>query len=199
MMLDFIGLWIYLIGNFIVRIYWRGWKIYTKKKFISCGKNVYLGKNSVFTANHIEIGDDVYIGERASFICAVSKIHIGNGVMFGPNVTIRGGNHRIDMVGKRMIDITEQEKRKDDDLDVWIEDDVWIGCNCTILKGVRIGTGSVVGAGSVVVKDIPPYSIYTGIPAKKIRKRFSEEQLVLHQKLVSNVKDGKNEKHIAFM
>lgn len=73
MMLDFIGLWIYLIGNFIVRIYWRGWKIYTKKKFISCGKNVYLGKNSVFTANHIEIGDDVYIGESKLYLCGVKN------------------------------------------------------------------------------------------------------------------------------
>lgn len=70
--------------------------------------------------------------------------------MFGPNVTIRGGDHRIDVIGRNMVDIKEYEKLPENDKDVFIDGDVWIGCNVTILKGVHIGRRSVVGAGSVV-------------------------------------------------
>ena len=58
-----------------------------------------------------------------------------------------------------------------------IEDDVWIGCNATILQGVKIGTGAIVAAGAVVTKDVPPYAIVGGVPAKIIKYRFTEEQI----------------------
>ena len=67
---------------------------------------------------------------------------------------------------------------------VVIEDDCWIGSNATILKGVRIGRGSVIGAGAIVSKDIPPYSIYTGVPEVKIRRRFTDAQIEQHEKLL---------------
>lgn len=70
--------------------------------------------------------------------------------MFGPNVTIRGGDHRIDVIGRNTVDIKEYEKLPENDKDVFVDDDVWIGCNVTILNGVHIGRRSVVGAGSVV-------------------------------------------------
>ena len=60
------------------------------------------------------------------------------------------------------------------DQPVVIEDDVWVGANVTILKGVTIGHGSVVAAGAVVTKSCPPYSIIGGVPAKVLRKRFEE-------------------------
>jgi acetyltransferase-like isoleucine patch superfamily enzyme len=56
-----------------------------------------------------------------------------------------------------------------------IEDGVWLGCGVTVLRGLRIGKGSVIGAGSVITNDIPPYSIAVGIPAKVIRKRGEEK------------------------
>ena len=61
--------------------------------------------------------------------------------------------------------------------DIIIENDVWIGANSTIMSGVRIGNGCVVGAGSTVTKDIPPYSIVAGNPAKIVKKRFTEDQI----------------------
>lgn len=84
--------------------------------------------------------------------------------MFGPNVTIRGGVHRIDIIGRNMVGVKESEKMPENDKDVFIDDDVWIGCNVTILKGVHIGRGAVIGAGSIVVKDVPPYTIHVGRP-----------------------------------
>jgi acetyltransferase-like isoleucine patch superfamily enzyme len=59
-----------------------------------------------------------------------------------------------------------------------IQNDVWIGAKSTIMSGVKISNGSVVGAGSVVTKDVPPYAIVAGNPAKVVKYRFTEEQMV---------------------
>lgn len=100
------------------------------------------------------------------------------------------GNHRIDIPGKYMSEVTDAMKRLEDDQDVVIEDDVWIGCNAIILKGVTIGTGAVIAAGAVVTKDVAPYSIVGGNPAKLIRKRFSAEQLAEHKSLLEEDNEG---------
>jgi len=77
----------------------------------------------------------------------------------GSNVTIIGGDHNASVVGKFMYDYEVQEKRPEDDQDVIIEDDVWIGTGAIILKGVRLGRGSIVAAGALVRKDVLPYTI----------------------------------------
>ena len=61
--------------------------------------------------------------------------------------------------------------------DIIIEDDVWIGYRSTILSGVHIGQGAVIAAGSVVTKDVPPYTVVAGVPAKNIKKRFPDEMI----------------------
>ncbi len=105
---------------------------------------------------------------------------IGNYVMLGPGVTIITGDHATTIRGKFMMEVTEKEKPEECDQDVIIEDDVWIGSNVTILKGVRICTGSVIAAGSVVIKDCEPFCIYGGVPAKKLKSRFEDEDLKIH-------------------
>jgi acetyltransferase-like isoleucine patch superfamily enzyme len=174
-----------IIAKLLNKIIWYKnafWCKCQKSLFASCGKNVWVGHNCDFIYENIHVGDNVAIGNYASFIASIAKIHIGNNVMFGPNVTIRGGTHRIDVIGKNMMDITE--KSPENDQDVIIEDDVWIAANVTILKGVRVGKGSVVGAGSLVTKSIPPYTIYTGSPDIKIRPRFSEFEVNEHERLL---------------
>lgn len=88
--------------------------------------------------------------------------------MFGLGVHIHGGNHRYEL-GKGYMD--ELKKEYGDNPPVIIEDDVWIGANAIILRGVTIHNGAVVGAGAVVAKDVEPYSIVAGNPAKEIKKR----------------------------
>lgn len=102
--------------------------------------------------------------------------------MFGPNVMIATGNHRTDVVGSYMIDV--KDKRPEDDQDVVIENDVWVGMNAIILKGVHIGEGSIIGAGTIITKDIPPFSIVTNAGGIKIRERFTPDQIVLHHQLI---------------
>lgn len=82
--------------------------------------------------------------------------------MVGPNCTIITGDHRIDIVGKYMSKVTVAEKKSENDMPVVIEGDNWIGANVLILKGVTVGKGAVVVAGSVVTHNIPSYSIVGG-------------------------------------
>lgn len=164
-------------------------KIY-RARFPKIGKNVSFDARGIYSYENIEIGNDVNLGYRPVLIAAKSKIVIGNHVMFGPEVTIRGGNHRIDIVGRNMIDVGENEKRPEDDPGVVIEDDVWIGTRAVILAGITIGRGAVVGAGAVVTKSVPPYSIVGGNPARFIRMRFSPEDIVEHERLLIRSERG---------
>lgn len=104
--------------------------------------------------------------------------------MFGPNVTIVTGNHRINIIGKYLSEIKDSMKKASDDQDVCIKDDVWIGCNSVILKGVTIGEGAVIAAGALVSTDVPPYAVVGGVPAKVLKKRFSKEQIETHYKIL---------------
>lgn len=160
-------------------------KKYLKSRFRSVGNDVYIGNNGIFTYENIEIGDDVYIGSNAVFQSSYGKISIGNHVMFGPGVHIHGGNHKIYETGK-LLKHTSEKKPGDDGV-ITVEDDCWIGANAIILSGVTVGRGSVIGAGSTVTKSIPPYSVYTGSPAVKLRERFNEDALACH---IKNLRGG---------
>lgn len=103
--------------------------------------------------------------------------------MLGPNVTIITGNHRIDVVGKNMIDV--KEKRPTDDEDVIIEDDVWIGSGTIILKGVRISKGCVIAAGTIVTKSTTPYSIVRQRVEIIEKHRFDKKTLSTHITLLN--------------
>ena len=115
-------------------------------------------------------------------MASVPNIYIGNHVVMGPGVIIRGGDHRFDVVGRYIIDIKEKDKLPQNDQDVWIHDDVWIGQGAIILKGVTIGEGCVIGAGAVVTKSVPPYTIYIGCHEPLLRRRFTDEQILEHKK-----------------
>jgi len=173
----------------IIYLLWRSRKLFWRIQmplvlllFRKRGTNVILGGPGDFSYRTIELGSDVYIGPRATFSSAISTIRIGSKVLFGPEVMIMGGDHRFDVIGKFIYDVTE--KIPDNDRDVVIENDVWIGAKAVILKGVTIGKGSVIGAGSVVTRSIPPYSVAVGNPAKVIRSRFTSETIIQHEAIL---------------
>jgi len=155
---------------------------FVKARFKACGKKVIIHPFDSFSYATISIGSHVFIGKGAVLMASESSIAIGNKVMFGPNVTIMGGDHNASEIGRFMIDV--KSKRPGDDLPVVIEDDVWIGTRAIILKGVKIGRGSIVAAGSVVNRSIPEFSIAVGVPARVIKSRFSTEQLAEHKRLL---------------
>lgn len=165
------------------RIQYHIYGPYQRARFAKCGENVNIGKGcSFYGAENIYVGDDVYIGPKAMFLTTEAKIIMGKKIMFGPEVAIATGNHRTDLLGRYMYDIQVEEKRPEDDQDVIIEDDVWVGMRAIILKGVTIGQGSIIGAGAVVTKDVPPYSIY--LSKDKIIPRFTESEIRKHQEML---------------
>ncbi len=183
MVLSKILFYISILIDFAIKLIDRGLMYIYISRFKKIGKNVkFFPINSNFIYSNISIGNDVVIGPRANFMSYIAKIHIGDKVLFGPNVTIRGGIHPYYIVGRFIFDIGENEKSPSDDQDVIIESDVWIGTNVTILKGVTIARGSIVAAGAVVTKNVFPYTIVGGVPARKLRNRFdSFEDLKKHE------------------
>lgn len=130
-----------------------------------CSGELWVAPHTIIqNPDRVEIGDQVYIN-RNVMITARAPVTIGNNVLIGPQVIINSGNHRF---ADRNQFILEQGH---DAEPVVIEDDVWIGANCSILSGVTIGTGAVIAAGSVVTRDIPSCSVVGGVPAKVISHR----------------------------
>ena len=151
----------------------------------ACGENVRIAYDIDFKGNkNIFIGSNSQIGPHALFWTTRAKIIVGEKVLMGPNITIITGDHRIDVIGKHIIDVRDDEKLPEHDADVVIQNGAWISSNVTILKGVTIGEGTVIAAGAVVTKDVEPYSIYAGIPAKKIKNRFSDAHMTEHLRII---------------
>jgi len=152
--------------------------------FRSVGKRFIFDPYSTFTYQNIIVGNDVFIGEGAHFSATNSMITIGDKVMFGPNVTMMTGDHNTSVIGKYMKDI--QVKNPEDDQEIIIEKDVWIGTGAIILKGVTVREGSIIAAGALVKDDVEAHTIVAGVPAKQIKSRFSEEDLLRHRKLLNS-------------
>lgn len=152
-------------------------------KLISIGANSHvLGELLVFAhGGKIVVGQDCYVGEGAK-IWAADNINIGNRVLISHNVNIFDNHTHPIRATKRheqFMSIASIGHPTSIDLDespILISDDVWVGAMATILKGVKIGEGAIVGAGSVVTKDVPPWTIVAGNPAKIIRELGPDER-----------------------
>lgn len=166
----------------IKKIYYHIITNYQKSMMPECGNDVFIENNCDGHWNNVYCGTDIHIGKNNLFMCALAPVKIGDHVMFGPNVTIITGDHRIDLVGRYMTTVCNEEKLSENDQPVVFEGDNWISANAIILKGVTVGKGAIIACGAVVNRDVPPYAIVGGIPAKVIKYRFTEEQLLKHSK-----------------
>ena len=120
------------------------------------------------------VGNFSFIGPKCWL--AVDDLKIGNWVMLAGQVSIVGGDHRHDVVGIPTVQANRGISKP-----VVIEDDVWVGHRATIMHGVTLGEGSIVAAGSLVTKDVPPFTIVGGCPATKIKMRFSSADIAKHR------------------
>lgn len=148
-----------------------------RRAFEKCGGSVSLGRRSeIAGAENISMGHNVYLGPGATLLTTRAKIIIGDYVMSGPNLTIITGDHRTDVLDKPMMTLTDKDKLPENDQDVVIGSDVWIGSSVTLLKGVRIADHCVIAAGAVVTKDVgPEFSIWGGVPARYLGLRLKEQ------------------------
>ncbi len=137
----------------------------------------YIGGKGLISSD-LNAGKYSFLGANCSI---PPNVTIGKYTMLAPNVSILGGDHiytdatnPIIFSGRPSMPHTQ------------IGDDVWIGANALIMAGIKIGNGAIVAAGSVVTKDIPEYSIWGGNPAKPIRMRFNDEEILLHKKMLQD-------------
>lgn len=126
------------------------------------------------------------IGPGSTIFTTRAKLIIKKHFVSGPNLTIITGDH-MPMVGRFLDTVTDEDKdlydlHRHTDQDVVIGEDVWCGANVTILKGVAIGRGSIIAAGAVVTKDIPPYCVAAGVPAKPLKSRWDKLQIMEHER-----------------
>ncbi|MFK7813539.1 MAG: CatB-related O-acetyltransferase [Maribacter sp.] len=155
-------------------------------KFLSIRRNSTissLAKVYAFSkVSNSKIDDFSYV----SFSCTINGCEIGKFCSIASGVKIGLGNHPINFISTSPLfyaptnplryKLANQLTFEEND-QVQIGHDVWIGTNTVILDGITIGNGSIIGANSIVTKDVPPYSIVGGVPAKEIKKRFSEDTI----------------------
>ena len=141
---------------------------------ISKPKNMFLmGNNSV--------RDAVILNLNAKFI-------MGRGAGAAEGLKVATGNHAR-LVGRFYRTISEEEKPEGYDKDVIVGEDVWMGMNVILLSGVNIGRGAILSAGAVVNKDIPPYCIAGGVPAKPIKFKWTIDEILEHEVKMYNPED----------
>lgn len=152
--------------------------------FVHYEKGFSFGRGTTFYArDRLIIGKNVYIGKYCSIETNAS---IGDNVLIGNHVGFVGRNdHDIYKIGIPMKSAPQVRDQIDcrtiKDKKIIVDDDVWIGFGAVVLSGVRIGRGSIVAAGAVVTKDVEPYSIVAGNPAKKIKMRFQDKEITEHE------------------
>lgn len=130
-----------------------------------CGKWVNIDKWTTF-ATDLKLGEGSGLGKNCSI---PSGVTIGDCCMIGVDVIMFTNEHRHDR-----LDIPMGMQGRTEFKPIVIDNDVWIGSRSIILKGIHIGNGAIVAAGSVVTKDIPPYEIWGGNPARFLRSRLPE-------------------------
>jgi acetyltransferase-like isoleucine patch superfamily enzyme len=129
------------------------------------GNNVSIGENTMISGG-VKIGNNTSINSNVSIVASPpNNIIIGCDCLIAQNVVIRSDDHRFDDVNKL---IREQGRAGSD---ITIENDCWVGANAVVLKGVHLGAHSIVGAGAIVTKSFPPYSVIVGNPAKLMKLR----------------------------
>ena len=171
-------------------------KIGTTINSINISEDIKLGKNClinkrVIIGEEVEIGDYTYLNTSKYWTTIESKVKIGKYCSIAPGVNIGAGNHEYKYVTTHPIlfdkyyetkmnmplNIQKVNGLKDKEEETIIGNDVWIGLNVNIKRGIKIGNGAIIAAGSVVVKDVPDYAIVGGNPAKIIKYRTKEEYI----------------------
>lgn len=141
---------------------------------IEIGQDVHIGPYSEMIIQKVSpssnisgklcIGNRVVVGAWSNIRAAGGEIFIGENTLIAQNVSLIAANHML-LSNLPYRDLNWSE----DKVGIFIEENVWIGAGSTVLPGTRIGKNSVIGAGSVLTKNIPPNEIWAGVPARKIR------------------------------
>jgi acetyltransferase-like isoleucine patch superfamily enzyme len=143
---------------------------------LELGDGCYVGRHvELGPSGKLRIGADTSIQDRCILL---GEISIGRYCRFAPNIFASSGRHYFDLQPTWLIQDQDRLAQRDPALaaqhnrPIVVEDDCWLGINCVLLPGITVGKGAVIGAGSVVSRDVDPYTVVAGSPAKPIRKRL---------------------------
>lgn len=155
-----------------------------KYKLNKIGAFVYFGRNLYIRPNSVELEDHVYLGSHVYL--SVPSLKIGKYSMLASYVAVIGGDYPYNRPGRPLIFSGKEFSNEKNQGAVVIGRDVWIGHGAIIMHGITIGDGAIVAAGAVVAKNVPPYSIVAGTPAKIIKQRFETEQdIISHNNMLN--------------
>ena len=151
-----------------------------KRQWRNKNKYNYTSISGYSNPNQIEVGNGSYGKINVINYSSNYKLIIGHYCSIAPNVTfVVCGDHRINSFSTYPYRVRYLHEKYEalSKGDIVIKDDVWIGTNVTVLSGVTIGRGAIISAGAVVTKNVEPYTIVGGVPAKVIKRRFTEKQI----------------------
>ncbi|EKN07551.1 DapH/DapD/GlmU-related protein [Parabacteroides johnsonii] len=171
----------------IVTIY-RTYCSFDRKKLGFCDLSVTIDLPCIIdNPSNVFLYEGVCLG-RARISTTHGKFIMKREAGAAEGLMVRTGNHMI-VKGHFHHEITDDIKIKSGELskydgDVIVGEDAWIGCNVTLLYGAIIGRGATIAAGAVVTKEVPPYAIWGGVPAKHIRFRWSIDEIIEHENIL---------------
>lgn len=148
---------------------WRGRHYSALMRSAGKGLNVDAGVK-IFNPGNVSVGDNCFFGAGTRLYAWNERITIGSDVMIAADVLMITRNHGHDRLD---IPMTRQGYSN---APIVIEDDVWIGFRAVVLAGVTVGRGSIVGSGAVVTRDVAPYSVVGGVPARVIKSRVNGDR-----------------------
>lgn len=172
-----------LLGRALVMPWRSAWvalrqivRVVRRLQFAECGRDARFDPFGSYTPmRKMHFGSHTFVGPGAR-ITAHEGFFLDESAVVGPGLLVIGGDHNIATVGIDILDV----KTGGENLPVVVERDVYMGARVTLLKGVVVGEGSVIGACSVVTKSVPPFTIAAGSPCRPLRPRFSPDELRRH-------------------
>lgn len=158
---------------------WRAREAALRARFGRVGRDfVFDPVSSRFVTPHLlQVGDESFINAGAH---VSGDVRIGDRVMIGPGVTLLSGRHLFNLPGRLPRYLRASVDNPEQLATLRVEDDVWIGAGSIVLGGVTVGQGSVLGAGAVASRDIPPFVVAVGSPARAVRRIFDDATLRGH-------------------
>lgn len=140
---------------------------------------------NIFNPQNVFLYENTKV-EDSTISAAIGKFIMKKYSAAAEGLSVHTGNHMM-VVGKFYRTVTNEDKAQSGqvfDKDVIVEEDVWIGCNVTLLSGAHIGRGSIVAAGAVVAKSTPPYAVIGGVPAKFIKFKWTIDEILEHESIL---------------
>lgn len=172
-------------NRFIRGIYtlYRRYFVYSRKKFGYIAESAKLiPPLKIFNPQNIFLYENTKV-EDSTISAAIGKFIMKKYSAAAEGLSVHTGNHMM-VVGKFYRTVTNADKVQSGqvfDKDVIVEEDVWIGCNVTLLSGVTVGRGCTIAAGAVVAKSTPPYAVIGGVPAKFIKFKWTIDEILEHE------------------